>query len=90
MSARFADRLEPRTVCRQDSLESRVQARLNGRVRGLRIVIIRGRGIVLRGTANTYYAKQVAQHAIMSETDSHRGERNSGLVTDSNSPNSGS
>ena len=50
-----------------DALENRLQARLNGRVRGLRI-LIHSRGIVVRGFAHTYYAKQIAQHAIMAET----------------------
>jgi hypothetical protein len=49
-------------------LENRVQARLYGRVRHLRLDRV-GDGIVLRGVARTYHAKQLAQHAVMSETD---------------------
>jgi len=50
-----------------DNLENRLQARLSGRVRGLRILVHQC-GIVLRGFAHTYYAKQIAQHALMAET----------------------
>jgi hypothetical protein len=50
-----------------DALENRLQARLSGRIRGLRI-LLRDSGIVLRGVAQTYHAKQIAQHAIMAET----------------------
>jgi hypothetical protein len=50
-----------------NDLEHRLQARLSGRVQRLRI-LIQGCGIILRGFARTYYAKQVAQHAIMAET----------------------
>jgi len=49
-----------------DQLESRVHARLNGRVRNLRI-LLRGRGIVLRGSAPSYHTKQLAQHTVMRE-----------------------
>jgi hypothetical protein len=41
---------------------------LRGRVTGLRIEV-RGGGVVLRGTAQSFYAKQLAQHAVMSGTD---------------------
>jgi hypothetical protein len=45
-------------------LEELVQARLNGRVRDLRVQV-RGQGLVLQGYARTYYAKQLAQHTAM-------------------------
>jgi hypothetical protein len=45
-------------------LESHLQGRLNGRVRALRL-LLRDQGLVLRGQARTYYAKQLAQHAVM-------------------------
>jgi hypothetical protein len=48
-------------------LEARLQARLSGSVRNLRI-LLQGSGIVLRGFAHTYHAKQLAQHVIMGET----------------------
>jgi hypothetical protein len=50
-----------------DQLESCVQSRLHGRVRHLRLVA-RGCGLVLRGQARTFYAKQLAQHAVMGAT----------------------
>ena len=48
-------------------LEARVQARLMGRVRDLRLSW-QGDGLVLRGRAPTYYAKQLAQHAVLEAT----------------------
>jgi hypothetical protein len=48
----------------EDQLESLVQRRLGGRVRNLRVVV-RKDGIILRGFAPTYHAKQLAQHAAM-------------------------
>jgi len=51
-----------------DELEIRLQARLSGRVRDLQ-VRWHDSGIVLRGFARTCHAKQIAQHAIMVETD---------------------
>jgi hypothetical protein len=48
-------------------IETHVQNRLAGRVRDLRL-LIRDKGLVLRGHARTYYAKQLAQHAVMDRT----------------------
>lgn len=48
-------------------LELHVQARLSGRVRHLQLVVV-GAGLVLRGSARTYHAKQVAQHTVMQLT----------------------
>ena len=50
-----------------DELETRVQGRLCGRIRELQLVLD-DHGIVLRGFAKSYHAKQLAQHAVMSET----------------------
>jgi hypothetical protein len=49
-----------------DQLETLIQRHLLGRVRvrGFR-VLVREKGLILRGCAPTYYAKQVAQHAAM-------------------------
>jgi hypothetical protein len=41
-----------------------VQTRSYGRVQGLRLEW-RGRGLVLRGQAATYYIKQLAQQAVL-------------------------
>jgi hypothetical protein len=57
-------------LCRQDKidgLEANVQQRLNGRVRNFRLRLHED-GLVLQGDALTYYAKQLAQHAIMEST----------------------
>jgi hypothetical protein len=45
-------------------VEAHVRNRLAGRVRDFR-VLVRDEGLVLRGHARTYYAKQLAQHAVM-------------------------
>jgi hypothetical protein len=58
---------EHNAKCDLDNLESRVKAKLSGRIRNLQ-VHLRECGIVLRGTARTYHAKQLAQHAVMTET----------------------
>jgi len=50
-----------------DQLEFRLQGQLNGRIRHLKLVRKDG-GIILRGVARTYYAKQMAQHAVMQQT----------------------
>jgi hypothetical protein len=56
--------LEPLPSSQEASLEELIQRRLGGRVKDLRVVRS-GTGIVLQGRAPTYYAKQLAQHAIM-------------------------
>lgn len=48
-------------------LEMHIQARLSGRVRGLRVVRRDG-GFVLQGRTPTYYAKQLVLHAAMQAT----------------------
>ena len=45
-------------------LEANVQNRLSRRVRGLRLAV-RGCGLILQGQAPNYYAKQLAQQAVM-------------------------
>lgn len=49
-------------------LEGQVQCRVCGQIRNLQL-LIRENGLVLRGQARTYYAKQLAQHAAMSATE---------------------
>jgi hypothetical protein len=49
-------------------LESLVRHRVSGRVLDLR-VLLQDDGVVLRGHTHTYYAKQLAQHAVMKATD---------------------
>lgn len=45
-----------------DQVEAHILSRLGSRVRYLR-VLLRDNGLVLRGYTQTYYAKQLAQHA---------------------------
>ncbi len=58
------------TVLRQEDLDrigAQVQHQLSGRLRDLRLER-RGEGVVLTGRARSYYAKQLAQHAVMGAT----------------------
>jgi hypothetical protein len=48
-------------------LETHLLCRLSGQVHEFRLVVGAG-GLVLRGRARTYYAKQLAQHAVMEAT----------------------
>jgi hypothetical protein len=50
-----------------EKLELHVQTRLNGRVRDLRI-LGHDDGLVIKGWTTTYYAKQLAQQAVMEAT----------------------
>jgi hypothetical protein len=49
-------------------IEAHIQSRLSGRIRGLQ-VLRKTNGLILRGRTRTYYAKQLAQHAVMAATD---------------------
>ena len=51
-----------------DRLAADTAEKLRGRLSGLRLEL-RGGGVVLRGTARSFYAKQLAQHAVMKGTD---------------------
>lgn len=59
---------EPGSKNALDQLENRVQSKLSGRIRNLRL-LRQDNGVVLRGFARTYYAKQLAQHAVMTESE---------------------
>jgi hypothetical protein len=48
-------------------LETHIQCRLSGQIRELRLVVV-DKGLILRGYAHTYYAKQLAQHWVMEAT----------------------
>jgi hypothetical protein len=50
-----------------DELESHLQSCLSGRILGLQLAL-HGDGLVLRGRTRTYYAKQLAQQALMKAT----------------------
>jgi hypothetical protein len=49
-------------------LEVRIQCRLGGQIREFRLVVVE-KGLILHGRAHTYYAKQLAQHAVMEATE---------------------
>jgi hypothetical protein len=51
-------------LVQEDHLESLLQRRLGNRIRDLQVQIYAG-GMILRGRAPTYHAKQLAQHAAM-------------------------
>jgi hypothetical protein len=48
-------------------LEADLNRHLGGQVRGLSLEF-REAGVVVHGEARTYYAKQLAQHAVMKKT----------------------
>jgi hypothetical protein len=55
-------------VAAVERLASETERKLRGRLSGLRLEL-RGGGIVIRGTARSFYAKQLAQHAVMKGID---------------------
>ena len=55
------DAATPETLAR---IEQHVRRRLTGLLRDFHLVF-RDKGVVLRGHVHTYYAKQLAQHAVM-------------------------
>lgn len=59
-----------RTTDGVTELEEHIRCRLNGQVRDFQLVLA-GAGLLLRGEAPTYYAKQLAQHAVMEATGLH-------------------
>src|SRR5437667_6263216 len=61
-----ADSLMETTPAQLDQIQSRLQEKLGGRVRDFRL-LLHDCGIVLRGRADTFHAKQLAQHAVMNE-----------------------
>jgi hypothetical protein len=63
----FTETSEPAAKSDLDLLQNRVHAQLSGRIRDFRL-LRQNCGIVLRGFARTYHAKQLAQHAVMAET----------------------
>jgi hypothetical protein len=49
-------------------LETQIGIRLVGRIRNFRLSLRDG-GMALEGRVQTYYAKQLAQHAVMESSD---------------------
>jgi hypothetical protein len=58
---------DPSTANGATELEAQIQDQVGGRLREFQVVIADG-GLVLRGRTSTYYAKQLAQHAVMQAT----------------------
>ena len=68
----MSQQLTVRSAAREDlfalhDLELQVRSRLAGRVRDFHLVY-RQDGLVLQGQTRTYYAKQLAQQAVMTAT----------------------
>lgn len=59
---------KPTDVAAVDQLAAEAGDKLRGRLSDLRLEL-HGGGIVIHGTARSFYAKQLAQHAVMSGTD---------------------
>jgi hypothetical protein len=59
--------IDLRTANGATELEAHIQCRLGGRISEFRVVVA-DKGLILRGHARTYYAKQLAQHAVMEVT----------------------
>jgi hypothetical protein len=60
-------RIDLTTAHGATELEAHVQSRLGGQVRDFGLVVT-DKGLILRGHAHTYYAKQLAQHVVMEAT----------------------
>ena len=56
----------PQTLA--EKIESAVQVRTGGRIRGLQVRVCDG-GIVISGRVSTYYTKQLVTHAAMDASD---------------------
>jgi hypothetical protein len=59
--------IDLRTANGSTELETRILCRLSGQVRDLHVVVTDA-GVILRGNAASYYAKQLAQHVVMKAT----------------------
>jgi hypothetical protein len=60
-------KIDPATANGVTEVEARVVCRLGGQIRDFRLVV-KEEGLILRGQARTYYAKQLAQHTVMDAT----------------------
>ena len=59
---------QDRRAAEIERLAADTAEKLRGRLSGLRLEL-HGGGVVLRGTARSFYAKQLAQHAVLTGTD---------------------
>ena len=57
-----------RDISRLDLLQTQLQSRLLGQVRSFQLTV-KDQGLILRGLSGTYYAKQLAQQAVMEAAD---------------------
>jgi hypothetical protein len=64
----IAEKTTPQAPERLAQVEEHIRIRLSGRIREFRL-IPRGDGLVLHGQTHTYYAKQLAQRAVMEAVD---------------------
>jgi hypothetical protein len=64
MTVRAVDRSFPASAEQIAELELHVRYRLGGRVRDFELAPAE-RGLILRGRTRSYYAKQLAQYAVM-------------------------
>jgi len=51
-----------------ERIGNRIRQQLSGRLRDFRLEVLDA-GLILGGRARTYYAKQLAQHAVMAASD---------------------
>ncbi len=58
--------MDAATIAQVEKLTIDVQGRLGGRVRNFRL-LVQDTGVVLLGQAQTHHAKQLVQHAVMTE-----------------------
>lgn len=56
------------SVVEVERVGAEVRDLLRGRLSDFRLELS-GKGVILHGRVRTYHAKQLAQHAVMSETD---------------------
>lgn len=60
-----SDRLAAEEI---ERIGTQIRSQLSGRLRDFRLEI-GDAGVILRGRSGTYYAKQLAQHAVMAACD---------------------
>ncbi len=63
MSAETLPETQPAPAAETGELEVRVRSRLRGYVRDFHLLAA-GNGVILRGSARSYYGKQLAQQAV--------------------------
>jgi hypothetical protein len=61
-------RIGPKNIAEIAEVEIHAQSLLHGRIGDLHLSRC-GNGLILQGHAHSYYAKQVAQHAVMQATN---------------------